>query len=202
MKLTSIRAVNFKSFRHLDIRLDNLNVLIGANASGKSNFVQLFAFVRDVVESGLENAISIQGGEYLCNINRAADTNVTIELAVEPENGDPIVPFMPDQGKSRVVRCSYRFSLAFTGARTPIVDEDQLWVERRGSGPTANSNTFTIKREGGRYEMEGGSRCIRLIPSGLAGSLHGRSSATGASNRARDPPFNAASKWPQVDRDV
>jgi len=80
--------------------------------------------------------------------------------------------------------------------------EDQLWVERRGSGPTANSNTFTIKREGGRYEMEGGSRCIRLIPSGLAGSLHGRSSATGASNRARDPPFNAASKWPQVDRDV
>ena len=116
--------------------------------------MQLFAFVRDLVESGLDNAISIQGGPYLCNINCDAPS-LTIELSVEPEQGDPIVPFMPDHGESRVVRCLYRFSLAFTGARTPIVDEDELWVERRASGSTANSNAFTIRREGDQYELDG-----------------------------------------------
>jgi predicted ATPase len=34
MRLTRVRAWNFKSFRELDIRLDPLNILIGANASG------------------------------------------------------------------------------------------------------------------------------------------------------------------------
>ena len=86
MRLTHVRASNFKSFRELDIRLDNLNVLIGANASGKSNFVQLFTFVRDIVESGLENAISIQGGvQYLRNMHCGADDKLMIELSVEGE---------------------------------------------------------------------------------------------------------------------
>jgi len=82
MRLTRVRALNFKSFTQLDIRLDNLNVLIGANASGKSNFVQVFAFVRDIVESGLENAISIQGGaQYLRNMNcESCRLNLTLAI--------------------------------------------------------------------------------------------------------------------------
>jgi predicted ATPase len=156
MRLTSVRARNFKSFRDLDIRLDSLNVLIGANASGKSNFVQLFTFVRDVVESGLDNAISNQGGpQYLRNINCDGDANVTIELSVEPDPGDPIDPFIPDQGPTRVLRCSYRFSLAFHGARNVAVAEDELQVERRSSGLIADSNIFTIKRAGDQFRIEG-----------------------------------------------
>jgi predicted ATPase len=36
MSLTRIEAHNLKSFRDLDVSLGALNVLIGANASGKS----------------------------------------------------------------------------------------------------------------------------------------------------------------------
>jgi predicted ATPase len=155
MKLTSIRAENFKSFGNLDLLLDNLNVLIGANASGKSNFVQLFTFIRDIVESGLENAISIQGGsQYLRNIHSDPGANVTIELSVEPDPGDPPSPFISDQD-SRVVRCSYRFSLAFNGARNVTVAQDELRVERLGSASTAKPNAFAIKRVGEQYQMEG-----------------------------------------------
>jgi len=161
MRLTSIRAKNFKSFRELNISLDNLNVLIGANASGKSNFVQLFSFVRDIVESGLDNAISIQGGaQYLRNINCEEGANLTIELSVESDLGDPIVPFVPDPG-SRVTRSRYRFSLAFHGGRHVSVTEDELWVERRSSGSSGNTSTFTIKREGEQCQMEGGNDVIR-----------------------------------------
>ena len=70
MAIKKIRVRNFKSFKDLEVELGNLNILIGANASGKSNFVEIFRFLRDIISSGLENAISMQGGvEYLRNVN-------------------------------------------------------------------------------------------------------------------------------------
>jgi len=152
MRLTRVYARNFKSFRELDIRLDDLNVLIGANASGKSNFVQLFTFVRDIVESGLDNAISIQGGaQYLRNVNCEKD-DLTIELAVEADAGDPIVSFLG--GASRIVRSAYRFSLAFQGGRYVSVAEEELQVERASGVPTPNS-IFILRRAQNQYGIEG-----------------------------------------------
>jgi len=37
-----IEIKNFKSFHHQKIALGQFNVLVGANASGKSNFLQIF----------------------------------------------------------------------------------------------------------------------------------------------------------------
>jgi energy-coupling factor transporter ATP-binding protein EcfA2 len=152
MRLTRVRAVNFKSFAQLDIRLENLNVLIGANASGKSNFVQLFTFVRDIVESGLENAISIQGGaQYLRNMNCGGDANLTIELSVEPDPGD--LTFLPGVDPSSVIRFAYRFSLAFPGGRHVSIAEDELHVDL-SNGPRSVS-TFILKRTKNEYGIEG-----------------------------------------------
>lgn len=70
MKLERLSAHNFKSFRDLDVELGQLNVLIGANGSGKSNFVRLLAFLRDIATSDLDNAVSLQGGsECLFNFS-------------------------------------------------------------------------------------------------------------------------------------
>ncbi|UZE92779.1 MAG: AAA family ATPase [Methanosarcinales archaeon] len=69
MPIRKIRVTNFKSFKELEVELGKFNVLIGANASGKSNFVQIFKFLRDITDFGLDNAISMQGGvEYLRNV--------------------------------------------------------------------------------------------------------------------------------------
>ena len=80
-----IKATNFKSFENLDIELGKFNVLIGANASGKSNFVSIFKFLRDIVTSGLDNAISMQGGiEYLRNMNIGASKDLSIKISSTP----------------------------------------------------------------------------------------------------------------------
>ncbi|NTV46851.1 MAG: AAA family ATPase, partial [Chlorobiales bacterium] len=42
MPIKSIRVSNFKSFKELELPLNHFNVLIGANAAGKSNFLQIF----------------------------------------------------------------------------------------------------------------------------------------------------------------
>ena len=68
MAITRIKAKNFKSFKELDVELGDLNILIGANASGKSNFVDIFRFLRDIEDSGLGNAISAYGTKYLLSL--------------------------------------------------------------------------------------------------------------------------------------
>jgi predicted ATPase len=83
IKIKSIAIKNFKSFDDLQIDLDNLNIIIGTNASGKSNFINIFKFLRDIIREGLENAISIQGGkEYLLNskIGYKDELNLKIEV--------------------------------------------------------------------------------------------------------------------------
>ncbi|HEX5717476.1 MAG TPA: AAA family ATPase [Thermoanaerobaculia bacterium] len=69
MAITKIKVSNFKSFDKLEVELRPLNVVVGGNASGKSNFLEVFRFLRDLGRHGLEDAISLQGGmEYLNNL--------------------------------------------------------------------------------------------------------------------------------------
>lgn len=86
MSIKRIKAKNFKSFKELDVELGNLNILIGANASGKSNFVEIFKFLRDIKNFGLENAISLQGGvEYLRNVNIGPSKAFSLEVISDRE---------------------------------------------------------------------------------------------------------------------
>lgn len=81
MRLKSIRVKNFKSFKELEVDFGKFNVLIGVNASGKSNFVQIFKFIKDIADHGLDNAVSMQGGvEYLRNINIGASENFSLKI--------------------------------------------------------------------------------------------------------------------------
>lgn len=73
MKIKTINISNFKSFDNLEVNLRDFNVVVGANASGKTNFTQIFRFLRDIGKEGLKNAVSIHGGEYFRNINLNSD---------------------------------------------------------------------------------------------------------------------------------
>jgi len=87
MEIKRIKVANFKSFKELDIELRRFNVLVGANASGKSNFTQIFKFIRDIASFGLDNAISLQGSEYLPNIVTPSPKTLSMMLVFEPGFG-------------------------------------------------------------------------------------------------------------------
>ena len=85
--ITSLRLVDFKSFADETVELNGFNLLVGANASGKSNFVQAFKFLRDIATHGLEDAISLQGGvEYLRNYGIAASEPLSFQLTLRGES--------------------------------------------------------------------------------------------------------------------
>jgi predicted ATPase len=53
----------FKSIRKLeDFELRSLNVMIGANGAGKSNFVAFFRLLRELIEQRLQLAVTTEGG--------------------------------------------------------------------------------------------------------------------------------------------
>src|ERR1035441_6727917 len=58
----------FKSIRKLeDFELRALNVLIGANGAGKSNFVSFFRLLREMVEGRLQLVLAaVEGGADAC----------------------------------------------------------------------------------------------------------------------------------------
>jgi len=92
MTIKRIKISNFKSFKNLEVELGNFNVLIGANASGKSNFVQIFKFLRDVVTLGLDNAVSLQGGVgYLRNVNIGSSESFSLEVVSDLKYHVPVM---------------------------------------------------------------------------------------------------------------
>lgn len=84
MHIKRIQASNFKSFKKIDLELGNFNIFIGANASGKSNFVSILQFIKDIAVNGLENAISMQGGiDYIRNVNLDIEKELNIRLELD-----------------------------------------------------------------------------------------------------------------------
>lgn len=61
--LTKLTIKGFKSFRDLDnFELSNINILIGANGAGKSNFISFFKMLNNLVEGRFQQWIMTQGG--------------------------------------------------------------------------------------------------------------------------------------------
>lgn len=62
-KMNHLSILGYKSIRQLErLKLNDLNVLIGANGVGKSNFVSYFRLLHELVEGRLQVWTSKQGG--------------------------------------------------------------------------------------------------------------------------------------------
>jgi len=131
MPIQSIHVENFKSFSTLDIDLTRFVIIIGSNAAGKSNFISIFKFLRDIARHGLINAISLQGGsEYLMNakIGPVRDLNIRVVYQPDPRT-DVLARGGPGSPQIEVTSCesSYEFSLRFeTGKPGFTITRDQL----------------------------------------------------------------------------
>ena len=160
MKITKIEISNFKSFDNQSIHLNDFNLLVGANASGKSNLVQAFQFLRDIVNQGLENAISLQGGiEYLRNIKIPhSQRPLSFSVVMQGESKG----FWPGRHREsrrlKIYEIDYEFSLKFYPRKIgytidqdkitmvcSIEYEEELEIPGVKSKPKPDSKKFRIK---------------------------------------------------------
>jgi len=89
MRLKNISLENWKNFRSLKCDLNNRLFVVGANASGKSNFLDVIRFMRDIVKhgGGLQYAVSQRGGisKIRC-LSAREKSDIVIEFEFEDDN--------------------------------------------------------------------------------------------------------------------
>jgi len=84
MQLAHIQLLNWKNFRSLDIDLSGRMFIVGQNASGKSNFLDAFRFLKDIAKSGggLQKAVIEDRGGISKIRNLAARKSPVVEISV------------------------------------------------------------------------------------------------------------------------
>jgi len=133
MPIKRIHIENYKSFSEIDVTLSRFNVLIGSNAAGKSNFISVFRFLRDIARHGVVNAIALQGGgDYIRNAKIGNKRNLAVQVTYELDNAGDVTDRTRKGGAMIEVRScdsSYEFALDFnaTGDGFSIV-QDQLQI--------------------------------------------------------------------------
>ena len=155
MSLEHIKVKNFKSFKNLDISLSKFNIVIGANASGKSNFAQVFKFLSDIALDGLEDAISQQGGmEYLLNFT-SPDDNLSYEIIFNTQTTNPRFFISRILGRnSSITKIVYRFEIKPKSNSTiKIIDDEWRLSVDVADGEKTIPLKITIKSENGEFKI-------------------------------------------------
>lgn len=92
MLISRLKLKNWRNFRDVDVTLGPRGYVIGANASGKSNLLDVFRFLRTIAQSeggGLQKALKDRGGlSKLRSLHARTDPGVRIEVEISEAASD------------------------------------------------------------------------------------------------------------------
>ena len=120
MFISHLTLRNWRNFRHADVSLQRRQFIVGPNASGKSNLLDGFRFLRDVAKQrggGLQEAIQRRGGlSRIRCLSARKDPEVSIGVAVaEADGSEP----------------RWRYELGLTqesrGFRRQLLTHERVW---------------------------------------------------------------------------
>ncbi len=139
--VSRIHLKNWRNFRSVDVELDLRTFLVGPNASGKSNFLDVFRFLRDVAQpgGGLQHAVRERGG--LSRIRcLAARKEPDVEISVDlSSNGESDARWRYEIGVKQQPR----------GDRKPFLSFERVWrgarcvLERPDADDTKDQERLT-----------------------------------------------------------
>ncbi len=90
--ITKLTLKNWRNFKKLEVPLSTRTYIIGANATGKSNLLDVLRFLRDICKpagGGLQKAIEDRGGiKKLRCLQARTDIEVLIELEISEDVDD------------------------------------------------------------------------------------------------------------------
>jgi len=108
-QFTHLRLENWRNFRHIDTQLRRRVFIVGPNASGKSNLLDVFRFLRDVAEpeGGFQRAVKARGGlsHLRClHARRQPDVTVDVDALIDDEQWSYLLEFSQDPQRNPIVK--------------------------------------------------------------------------------------------------
>lgn len=82
-QITKLRVKNFRSIRDSELELGPLTVLVGPNASGKSNLMDVIQFVGDAIRLDLDYALTTRHGIEAVACRQSGTERPVIEIGLE-----------------------------------------------------------------------------------------------------------------------
>ena len=92
-QITKVWAKNFRSIADASVDLDELTVLVGPNASGKSNVLDILRFVKDALRFDLEAAVSMRHGIDAIHRQKSGTTPPSIEIGISATTADYLIEY-------------------------------------------------------------------------------------------------------------
>lgn len=112
-QLSHLIIENYKSIKHCDIKMGCLNVLIGANGAGKSNFISFLKLIPAILDHRLQLTVSKSGGpDALLHFGRKVSDNIKGQF------------FFGHNG--------YKFELEPTNDNRMVFSREALWWDVSG----------------------------------------------------------------------
>jgi len=112
-QLGRLKLEGYKSIAECELELGRLNVLIGANGAGKSNFISFFKLISKMLDEKLQLAVGTAGGpDALLHFGRKQTEKLNAEL------------YFGNNG--------YKFELAPTDDNRMIFNHESLWWNMHG----------------------------------------------------------------------
>lgn len=129
--LSAVRIRNFRSIAGSDVKLDRLTVLIGANASGKTNFVDALGLIADSLTDELETAVLRRGGREALVWSGAEQPSFTISIDYRP---------VPKRAAT-----TYEVDIAFDEDERPVVRREELLMKSSQEGPGRRRRALEVR---------------------------------------------------------
>ncbi|MBS1819102.1 MAG: AAA family ATPase [Acidobacteria bacterium] len=114
MRFSHLHLENWRNFGLVDVALERRVFLVGPNASGKSNFLDVFRFLHDIVSvgGGLEEAVrKRQGVSKLRSLSARRLSDVVIRVDLSAPDGE---------------RWEYELALGHDGRQRPQVKREHV----------------------------------------------------------------------------
>ncbi len=121
MQVTRVKLKNWRNFKSFEVPFRDTSYILGPNASGKSNLLDAFRFLRDVSKptgGGLQAAVIARGGisKLRClHARRDPEVCIDIELSDSPDDASP----------------DWRYVLGFKpegkGAQRILISREEVW---------------------------------------------------------------------------
>ena len=144
--ITSVDALNYRCLRYLQQDLGSFHVLVGPNASGKTTFLDVVAFLGRLVADGLDAAVSERSQNFQDLVwNREGGV---FELALEARIPEPKQKLVNQGGKHAfgAVRYEVQVGLDAESGESGIFSERVVLKAARVGVPVARNGVFPFAR--------------------------------------------------------
>lgn len=129
MFISHLSVKNWRNFRRAEARFREVTYIVGANATGKSNFLDVFRFLRDIARpqgGGFQKAIADRGGvtKIRC-LHARSQPLVEINISIVDDLVEP----------STIWEYHVSFKSENQGVRRPIIAAERVIKTERGREP-------------------------------------------------------------------